>query len=131
MTGDETAVPEEGQVATVERTFTREDVATFADLSRDAGEHHREPDADGRVVVHGLLLAVLPTQVGGDRDVLARTMSYEFHRPAFTGQRLTCEVTTESVTEKADRYEVESRGVCRDSDGETVMTASYEGVILK
>lgn len=124
-------VPSEGDVATVERTFTRADVETFAELSGDAGAHHLEPDEEGRVLVHGLLLGVLPTQVGGERNVLARVMRYEFHRPVYTGEAITCEVTTESVTEREDRYEVASTAACRNPAGETVVTAEYEGVILK
>jgi 3-hydroxybutyryl-CoA dehydratase len=131
MSEDAGYVPQEGQVATVERTFTREDVETFAELSGDEGEHHLEPDEDGRVLVHGLLLGVLPTQVGGERNVLARLMTYEFHRPVYTGERITCEVETRSVTEQGDRYEISSRAVCTNEGGATVMTAEYEGVILK
>ncbi len=128
---DDGHVPREGEVATVERTFTREDVETFAALSGDEGDHHVEPDDQGRVLVHGLLLGVLPTQVGGDRNVLARTMTYEFHRPVYTGQPITCAVTTEAVSEREDRYDIESSAVCRNEADETVMTATYEGVITK
>lgn len=126
---DGAAAPTEGDVATVTRTFTREDVEAFAALSGDEGEHHVEPDEDGRVIVHGLLLAVLPTQVGGERDVLARTMTYEFHRPVYTGEEVVCEVTTEAVAERGDRYEIESSAVCRNEAGETVMTANFEGIV--
>lgn len=129
MSDEEPAVPSEGEVATVERTFTREDVETFAALSGDEGDHHLQPDAEGRVLVHGLLVAVLPTVIGGERNVLARVMTFEFHRPVRTGQRVTCEVTTRSVTERDEGYAVASDAVCRNSDGETVMTAEYEGVI--
>ena len=122
-------VPTEGEVTSVERTFTHEDVEAFAALSGDEGDHHVEPDQEGRLLVHGLLLAVLPTQVGGERNVLARVMNYEFHRPVYTGQRITCEVTTDHVAERPDGYEVASSAVCRNEADETVMTAAYEGVI--
>lgn len=121
-------VPTEGKVSTVTRTFTREDVEAFAALSGDDGAHHVEPDEAGRVVVHGLLLAVLPTQVGGDRDFLATTMTYEFHRPVRTGEEVTCEVTTDSVAERADRYEIASSAVCRNEAGDVAMTAGFEGI---
>lgn len=122
-------VPTEGEVATVERTFTRADVEQFAALSGDEGDHHLEPDDDGRLLVHGLLVGALPTAIGGDRNVLARTMTHEFRRPVYTGDQITCEVTTDAVTEREHRYEVESSAVCRNDEGETVMTATYEGVI--
>lgn len=121
-------VPTEGDVATVSRTFTREDVEAFAALSGDDGAHHVEPDEAGRVLVHGLLLAVLPTQVGGDRDFLATTMTYEFHRPVRTGEEVTCEVRTERVTEREDRYEIVSSALCRNGSGDVAMTAEFEGI---
>lgn len=129
MSDDEGFVPTEGATRTVERTFTPEDVAAFADLSGDEGEHHLEPDAEGRLLVHGLLLATLPTQVGGERDVLARTMTYEFRRPVYTGERVTCEVRTADVEPRPDGYEVRSVATCHNEAGETVMTAEYAGVI--
>ena len=131
MSESDAHVPQEGDVATVERAFTREDVEAFAALSGDEGEHHLEADEQGRVVVHGLLLGVLPTQVGGERNVLAGEMTYEFRRPVYTGETVTCEVETQHVEERADRYEIESRAVCTNPAGETVMTAAYEGVIRK
>lgn len=124
-------VPTEGAVATVARTFTREDVEAFAALSGDEGTHHVEPDEDGRVLVHGLLLAVLPTQIGGDRDFLARTMAYEFRRPVRTGEEITCEMTTDDVAEREDRYEVASSTVCRNEAGDVVMSADFEGVVWR
>lgn len=121
--------PTEGAVASVVRTFTRADVETFADVSGDEGEHHLEADEDGRVLVHGLLLATLPTQIGGERNVLARTMTFEFHRPVYTGEEITCEVRTDDVSARPDGYEVRSVTTCRNEAGETVMTAEYDGVI--
>lgn len=126
--GEDGYVPTEGDVATASRTFVREDVEAFATLSGDDGAHHVEPDEDGRVLVHGLLLAVLPTQIGGDRDFLATTMTHEFHRPVRTGEEIACEVTTDSVTERDDRYEIASSAVCRNEAGDAVMTAEYEGI---
>lgn len=124
-------VPVEGAVTTVSRTFTREDVEAFAGLSGDEGTHHVEPDEGGRLLVHGLLRAVLPTQVGGDRDFLATSMTYEFHRPVRTGEEITCELTTDDVTERDDRYEIASSAVCRNEAGETTATAEFQGIVWK
>lgn len=129
IAGDEGSyVPEAGEISTVPRTFSREYVETFAALSRDEGAHHVEPDDDGRVVVHGLLLAVLPTQVGGDRDFLATRMVYEFHRPVHTGEEIARELTTDAVTLREDRFELTSSAVSRNEAGDTAMTAEFEGI---
>ena len=45
-----------------QRTFTEEDIKTFARLSGDQGEHHLIPDEQGRLMAHGLLTATLPTK---------------------------------------------------------------------
>jgi len=124
-------VPREDAVSTATRTFTREDVEAFAALSGDDGAHHVEPDEDGRVLVHGLLRAVLPTQIGGDRDFLATRMTYEFHRPVRTGETITCELTTDDVAERDDRYEIASSAVCRNEAGDVTTTAEFRGVVRK
>lgn len=125
--GEDGYVPTEGDVETTSRTFTRGDVEAFATLSGD-GAHHVEPDEDGRVLVHGSLLAVLPTQIGGGRDCLATTMTYEFRRPVRTGEEIARAVRTDSVTEHDDRYEIASSAVPRNEAGDAVMTAEYEGI---
>ena len=123
--------PEEGETFTVERTFTTEDVRRFAEVTNDTQPIHTEPDADGRLVVHGLLTGSLLTDIGGDLEVLARRMEFEFRRPVRTGQRVTCTWTVESAEEREDRYDVESDVVFDDEDGETVATARVEGIIWK
>jgi len=51
-----------GDSATWERTFTEEDVRSFATISGDQDVHHVTPDEQGRLMVHGLLTATLPFQ---------------------------------------------------------------------
>ncbi|MFC4247040.1 MaoC/PaaZ C-terminal domain-containing protein [Natribaculum luteum] len=123
-------VPREGDVHTVERTFTTEDVRRFAELSGDTQPQHVEPDEDGRLVVHGLLTATLPTAIGGDLEVLAHTMEFTFHRPVYTGESITCTWTTEDVAERDDRYELAVSIACRN-DADLVLSGSVTGLIWK
>ena len=123
--------PVEGETSTYERTFTVEEVRQFAGLTGDDQPRHTEPDEDGKVMVQGLLTATLPTKLGGDNEVLARRMDFEFHRPVYTGEPVTCESTTAAVVEREDRYEMTSEVVCRNNDGETVLTATIEGLVWK
>ena len=123
--------PEEGDVHTVERTFTHEDVECFGEVSGDRQAIHTEPDDEGRLMVQGLLTATLPTAIGGDLGVLARTMEYEFREPVYTGETITCEVTVTTTTERDDRYEITCAVDCRNEDGTTVMRSGFEGVIWK
>ncbi|GAA0257593.1 dehydratase [Halobaculum roseum] len=125
-------LPSPGTTLRHERTFTVEEVEAFADLSGDSGEHHEVPDEDGRLLVHGLLTATMPTKIGGDLDVLARTMEFDFHRPVYTDQRIVCEVTVEAVDRggDGDRAEVEADVVCHRDGDEVVLTGGFEGVVL-
>jgi len=124
-------IPEAGTTHTFERTFTPEDVRQFAELSGDTQPRHLDPNAEGRHMVHGLLTATLPTNIGGALEVLAHTMQFTFERPVYTGERVTCTWTTEAVTERADRYDLSVSVVCRDESGETVLTGDIEGLVWK
>jgi acyl dehydratase len=124
-------IPTEGDVRRYTRTFTEADVRQFADLSNDRGAHHVEPDEEGRLVVHGLLTATLPTKIGGDLNVLARTMTFEFHRPVYTGEEIACAVTVDRVDESGTRVDVEATIECRNGDEEVVLTGTFDGVILR
>jgi acyl dehydratase len=124
-------VPTEGDVFTFERTFSTEEVRQFAALSGDRQPRHLEPDEEGRLLVHGLLTATLPTKIGGDLSVLAREMEFVFHAPVYTGDRVTCTATVESVEERDDRFDLAVSAVCTDVDGETVLTSSFTGLVWK
>src|ERR1700730_8407471 len=95
-----------------ERTFTEEDIRLFARFSGDEGEHHLEPDEHGRLMVHGLLTATLPTKIGGDMNFIARELTFRFHRPVFAGDTIRCEVTLTEI-EPAEGYDrVASHWIC-------------------
>jgi acyl dehydratase len=129
MTDD--PVLEEGTTRTYTRTFTTEEVEQFADLSNDEGYHHLVADAEGQVVLHGLLTATMPTKLGGDIDFLARTMEFEFPRPAYTGVEITCTTTYESVERGEDRTELVASFVCETETGEVVLRGRSEGVVME
>jgi acyl dehydratase len=125
-----TGTPEEGETVTYTRTFTNEDVKRFADLSNDDGYHHMVENEDGQVVLHGLLTATMPTKIGGDIDYVARTMEFEFPRPAYTGVEITCKVTIERLEQRDGRTELDSSFVCETEDGDVVLRGQTDGVIM-
>ena len=120
-----------GDVISFERTFTAEDVELFTKVSWDEGIHHVEPDEQGRLVIQGLLTATLPTKIGGEQNVLARTMNFEFLRPVFTGDSIICEVTID-VLEKQEnnRTSIHASFECTNQNGKQVLTGDFAGVIL-
>jgi acyl dehydratase len=122
--------PTEGDVVATERTFDVEDVRRFADVTGDEGSHHLEPDAEGRLLVHGLLTASLATEIGGRYDVLSRTMEYRFHEPVYTGETVRCQVEFTTV-EHHDRGTEVAADVTWTREGEAVLTGGFDGLIRK
>lgn len=121
---------EEGQVVSDQRTFTVEEVQRFAELSGDEGYHHLVAGQDGDVMVHGLLTATLPTKIGGELDYVARTMTFDFPRPVYTGETITCEVRVENVSEESGKTDLEVSWTCRNESDEVVMEGESTGVLF-
>lgn len=120
-----------GDVITFKRTFTEEDVALFAKISGDEGSHHVTPDEQGRLLIQGLLTATLPTKVGGNYNVLARTMNFEFIIPVFTGDTITCDVQIEKYERQtSNRIAVMASFLCINQHEKQVLRGSFAGVIL-
>ena len=119
-----------GELRSHRRTFTLDDVRRFAEVSGDRGQHHLEPDESGRLWVHGLLTATIPTKLGGDLDYLARTMNFEFLRPVFSGDTITCESLCTRAEAQPGRTYCEFEISCRNQDGKEVLRATSSGVIL-
>jgi acyl dehydratase len=129
------SAPEDGAVHVVERTFTAAAVREFAALSRDAQPMHTERDPPA---VHGLLTATLPTEVGGDLRVVARTMAFEFPAPVYAGDTVRCEWTTERVETRPDRHELTASVDCRRTASEragapadVVLRGRVEGLVWR
>lgn len=122
---------EVGSILTFERKFTKEDVDVFTDVSKDEGAHHIHADAQGRFVVQGLLTATLPTKIGGDYNIMARTMNFEFLRPVYTGDVIVCDVTIEKFEpEKKNRTAIAANFLCTNQEGHPVMLGNFAGVIF-
>jgi acyl dehydratase len=118
-----------GDIVSWERTFTEEDIRIFNKVSGDEGVHHVTPDEKGRLMVHGLLTATVPTKIGGDMNFIAREMKFQFHRPVFTGDTVTWVVTVVEF-EPAEQYtSVRTDFICRNQHGKEVMSGYAAGVI--
>ena len=118
-----------GDTISWSRTFTEEDVRLFAELSGDQGEHHFVPDERGRIMAHGLLTATLPTKIGGDVNLIAREMTFRFHRPVFVGDTIECVVTLIGVEPGGAYTNLSTEWRCTNQDGKEVMTGGGTGVV--
>ncbi|OOE12503.1 enoyl-CoA hydratase [Fictibacillus arsenicus] len=120
-----------GDIITFERMFTKEDVEMFTKVSWDEGDHHIQPDEQGRLVIQRLLTATLPTKIGGENNVLARTMNFEFLLPVFTGDTTLCEVRIEELEPKENnRTSIMATFLCTNQNEKQVLKGSFAGVIL-
>lgn len=111
------------------RAITQEDIRRFADMSQDQGTHHLQPDSQGRLMAHGLLVASLPTKLGGDVNFIARSMHFDFLRPAYSGDVLECTGTVETALRKPGRTKIRFLFMVRNQDGELVMKGISAGVV--
>lgn len=124
------SAPAAGDVATHARTFTEDDVRLFARLSGDEGVQHMTPDDRGRIWVHGLLTATLPTKLGGDISYLARTMQFEFVRPVFVGDTIECRSVCTAAERQEGRTACNFDITCVNQYGKEVLRAATTGVVL-
>ncbi len=86
----------------VTRRFSEDDVAAFAELTKDYNPVHfddRFAAAKGfqRTICHGLLVASLLTEIGGQIAWLASGMNFRFVGPVYPGDDLHCTLVIESV----------------------------------
>lgn len=120
-----------GDVFTYERCFTRSDVRQFGDLSGDQQSIHTEANEAGEVIVQGLLTATLPTKIGGDLGVLARTMEFSFRRPVYTNDPIRCRVTITALEARAadDRLDLTAAVRCENDAGDLVLVGEFSGLV--
>jgi 3-hydroxybutyryl-CoA dehydratase len=121
--------PRAGQRSEWSRTFTADEILQFAELTGDRGAHHLTPDEQGRLMVHGLLTATLPTKLGGDMNYIAREMTFEFLRPVFAGEKILCVGLVEEVRAEPRRWAVRFTFEAENERGKVVLRGTSSGVI--
>lgn len=118
-----------GERVFLTRTFTDRDIAEFGRLSGDINPYHFCPEFAratrfGRPIAHGLLVASMLTEVGGQWAWLATEMSFKFTAPVFPGDTITLELEVVSQDER-DLSRAQARWV--NQDAVVVATGSLAG----
>lgn len=113
------------------RTFSAADVARFGEISRDANAvHHDEEFARLKgfagTICHGLLVGSMVTEIGGQISWLATGMDFEFLRPVYPGDTVTCRMRIDSVDER--RFAV-ATAVLMNQSGTEVMRVRLKGFL--
>lgn len=120
-----------GDAFTVSRTLTAEDVARFADVSRDYNPVHFD-QRFARVknftspICHGLLAASLVTEIGGQIGWLASGMNFRFRGPVYPGDTVTCTFT---ITEIDAEGRARAAVVITNQDATTVIESEIKGIV--
>lgn len=120
-----------GDTFSVSRTFSELDVIQFADISRDYNPVHfderfsKVKNFDGRIC-HGLLVASLITEIGGQIRWLASGMSFEFKKPVHFGNTIRCDFT---IAELDARGHAKAEAVFTNENDVIVLEAVLTGIV--
>jgi 3-hydroxybutyryl-CoA dehydratase len=120
-----------GDSFTVSRTFAEQDTVAFAELSRDHNPVHFDDrfastkDFQGRIC-HGLLVASLLTEIGGQIGWLASGMNFRFKKPVYFGDTIECRF---SITDLDDRNRAKAEAVFKNQRNEVVIEAYVTGIV--
>jgi len=120
-----------GDAFTISRTFSEQDVLRFADMSLDYNPVHFD-DRFARVknlenrICHGLLVASLVTEIGGQIGWLASGMDFKFKKPVYMGQTVHCRFTIIDIDE---RGRAKAEAVFTTEEGTPVMECRISGIL--
>jgi len=120
-----------GDSFAVSRTFTEQETMVFADISRDYNPVHfddrfaKVKNFRGRIC-HGLLVASLLTEIGGQIGWLASGMNFRFKKPVYFGDTIECRFT---ITELDERNRAKAEAVFKNHQDEIVLEAHLTGII--
>jgi len=118
-----------GDTFSVSRTFSEQDMIRFADISRDYNPVHFDERFAKvknyeRRVCHGLLIASMITEIGGQIGWLASGMNFRFKKPVYFGDTIKCDFT---ITDIDERGRAKADAVFKNADGVTVLEAVTTG----
>jgi acyl dehydratase len=120
-----------GETFMVSRKFTEQDMITFADITRDYNPIHFDErfaeakNLKGRIC-HGLLVASLLTEIGGQIGWLASEMNFRFKKPVYFGDTIECLLT---ITKIDGQNRARAGVIYRNQDGTIVLEAELAGIL--
>ena len=120
-----------GDTFFVKRKFTKKDTEYFGNITKDYNPVHydrRFTEAKNLkgLICHGLLVASLITEIGGQIGWLASGMDFHFKKPVYFGDTITCSFT---LTEINERGKAKGEAVYINQDGIVVLRAVLTGIV--
>ncbi len=120
-----------GETFITSRTFTEEDILSFGDISRDYNPVHYDKRFANtknyhRCICHGLLVASLVTEIGGQIGWLATSMSFKFLKPIYAGDTIKCIF---KITKIEQNNKAEAEVICKNQEGINALECLITGMI--
>ena len=120
-----------GDSFSISRTFSEGDVDRFAEISRDYNPVHFDARFSAAKnleapICHGLLVAGMITEIGGQIGWLASGMDFRFKKPVHFGETVRCDFTISSVDE---RGHAKAEAIFTNESGVIVLEAVITGIL--
>jgi acyl dehydratase len=120
-----------GDTFTVKRRFTKKDTEYFGNITKDYNPVHydrrfTEAKKLNGLICHGLLVASLITEIGGQIGWLASGMDFRFKKPVYFDDTITCSFT---LTEINERGKAKGEAVYINQYGIVVLEAVLTGIV--
>lgn len=120
-----------GDCISISRTFTEQDILQFSDITRDYNPvHFDERFAKvkklGGHICHGLLVASMLTEIGGQIGWLASEMNFKFRKPVYPGDTIKCSLT---ITHIEAGGRATGHAVFQNQTGTNVLDAIVTGIL--
>ncbi len=120
-----------GDTFSLTRSFTEKEVSLFADLTHDYNPVHfemrfaRVKNFKG-IICHGLLVASMISEIGGQIGWLASEMNFRFKKPVYLGEAVRCHFTLKRMSAKG---KAEAEALFTTTDGTVVLEAHLKGIV--
>jgi len=121
----------QGDKFEIKRVFTKADVQRFIEISGDKNQHHITPDDSGRVVVHGLLTATLPSIIGGRLSVNGRVFHIEWFLPVYSDDEISCTLTLDKLEYRETKIKITASFELFNQNAEKVAAGYFFGLIAR
>lgn len=120
-----------GDTFAVVRKFTKKETESFGDITRDYNPvHYDRRFAEAKklngLICHGLLVAGMITEIGGQIGWFASGMDFRFRKPVYFEDTITCTFTITEINEKG---KAKGEAVYRNQDGTVVIEATLKGIL--
>ena len=118
-----------GDTFTTSRIFAEQQVMDFAEISRDYNPFHfderfaKAMKFNGKIC-HGLLVASMVTEIGGQLGWLATEMDFKFQKAVYFGDTIKLDLTIIDIDQNGLAT---SEAVFTNQDGATVLEAVIKG----